>query len=298
MGTQISVSKKQNIRNKIYMIRVMQVILDRDLAELYQVETRTLNQAVKRNIERFPIGFMFQLTQQELNDWMSQIVISNKEKMGIRKKPYAFTEQGVAMLSVLKSKIAVITSIQIIQAFVQMRKFIVDNALILQRINFLEKQQFITTTKLEQIFKAIEDKNIKPQTGIFFDGQVFDAYTFACNLICSAKKSLILIDNYVDESVLTLLSKRSNGVSATIYTKSISKQLTLDIKKHNEQYPVIEVKSLDNTHDRFLIIDEKDLYHIGASLKDLGKKWFAFSRFELGAVDMLKKLEKSNNTTT
>lgn len=217
MDTQISVSKKQNIRDKIYMIRGMQVMLDRDLAELYQVNTRILNQAVKRNIERFPAGFMFQLTQLELKDWMSQIVISNKEKMGIRKKPYAFTEQGVAMLSgVLKSKIAVTISIQIIQAFVQMRKFIVDNALIFQRLDFLEKQHIITTTKLEQIFKAIEDKNIKPQTGIFFDGQVFDAYRFVCTLIRDAKKSLIVIDNYIDESVLTLLSKRSNGVSATI----------------------------------------------------------------------------------
>lgn len=288
---QTGISKKQNISDKIYMIRDTQVMLDRDLAELYQVETRTLNQAVKRNIERFPAGFMFQLTQRELEDWMSQIVMSNKEKMGMRKKPYAFTEQGVAMLSgVLKSKIAIATSIQIIQAFIQMRKFIANNALVLRRIDSLEKQQLITATKLEQIFAAIEDKSIKPQAGIFFDGQVFDAYRFVCDLMRSAKKSLILIDNYIDESVLTLLSKRSDKVNAIIYTKNVSKQLSLDIKKHNEQYPVIEVKNLDSAHDRFLIIDEKELYHIGASLKDLGKKWFAFSRLEIETVGILKKL--------
>ena len=156
MNTQISILKKQNIRDKIYTIRGIQVILDRDLANLYQVETRTLNQAVKRNKDRFPSDFMFQLTQKELEDWMSQIVITNKKKMGIRKKPYAFTEQGVAMLSgVLKSKIAITISIQIIQAFVQMRKFIADNTLLFQRIDRLEKQHLITTTKLEQIFQAI-----------------------------------------------------------------------------------------------------------------------------------------------
>jgi len=164
MSTTISISKKQDIRDKIYTIRGVQVMLDRDLAELYQVETRLLNQAVKRNKDRFPSGFMFQLTQKELEDWMSQIMISNAEKMGIRKKPYAFTEQGVAMLSgVLKSKVAITTSIQIIQSFIQMRKFIADNSILFQRINYLEKQQLITETKLEQIFQAIEDKKIQPQ---------------------------------------------------------------------------------------------------------------------------------------
>lgn len=263
----------------------MQVMLDRDLADLYQVETRTLNQAVKRNIDRFPDGFMFQMTSQEMEDWMSQIVISNKEKMGIRKNPYAFTEQGVAMLSgVLKSKVAVATSIHIIQAFVQMRKFIADNTLVLQRIDRLEKQQLITATKLEQIFQAIEDKNIKPQTGIFFDGQVFDAYVFISKLIKQAKKSIILIDNYIDESVLTLFSKRSKYCKAIIYTKNISKKLQLDLAKHNEQYSLIEAREFSSSHDRFLILDEEEIYLIGASLKDLGKKWFAFSKLDKNSI--------------
>ena len=187
-------------------------MLDRDLAELYQVETRTLNQAVKRNSDRLPTGFMFQLTPQEMENWMSQIVMSNKEKMGIRRKPYAFTEQGLAMLSgVLKSKIAVEISIQIIEAFVQMRKVMTESSLILQRIDRLERDSLITATKLDQILTAIEDKGIQPEKGIFFDGQVFDAYVFISKMIKQAKHSIILIDNYVDDSVLTLLSKRTKG---------------------------------------------------------------------------------------
>lgn len=214
MGTQISISKKHNIRDKIYMIRGFQVMLDRDLAELYQVETRTLNQAVKRNIDRFPADFMFQLTTEEYNSLKSQFVILENLGKGQHSKylPSVFTEQGVAMLAgVLKSKVAITTSIQIIQAFVQMRKFIADNVLVLQRIDRPEKKQFITTTKLEQIFQAIEDKNIKPQTGIFFEGQVFDAYVFVSKLIKQAQKSIILIDNYIDESVLILLTKRKKA---------------------------------------------------------------------------------------
>lgn len=279
------------------MIRDMQVMLDRDLADLYQVETRILNQAVKRNQDRFPSDFMFQFTQNELENWMSQIVISNKEKMGIRKKPYAFTEQGVAMLSgVLKSEVAIATSIQIIQAFVQMRKFIADNALVFQRIDRLEKQQLITATKLEQIFRAIEDKNIKPQTGIFFEGQVFDAYVFVSKLIKQAKRSIALIDNYIDESILTLLSKRSKNCKAIIYTKKISKNLQLDLKKHNEQYAPIEAQEFNNSHDRFLILDETEVYHIGASLKDLGKKWFAFSRLEKNSIFEISKRLKNERS--
>jgi hypothetical protein len=297
MRVQISISdsEKQSIRDKIYTIRGIQVMLDRDLAELYLVETRTLNQAVKRNKDRFPSDFMFQLTQKELEDWMSQIVISNKEKMGIRKKPYAFTEQGVAMLSgVLKSKIAIVISIQIIQAFVQMRKFIIENAILFQRMDRLEKQQLITDTKLEQIFQAIENKNIKPQTGIFFEGQVFDAYVFVSKLIKQAKKSITLIDNYIDESILTLLSKRSSKCTATIYTKNISKKLQLDLKKHNTQYSPIEIKVFQYAHDRFLILDDMEIYHIGASLKDLGKRWFAFSKLDKDVLEIFRRLKRSS----
>ncbi|MCK4608984.1 MAG: ORF6N domain-containing protein [Gammaproteobacteria bacterium] len=291
MSTQTSLSKKQNINDKIYTIRGEQVMLDRDLAELYQVETRALKQAVKRNQKRFPHDFMFILDESEIDVLVSQSVIPSRQILG-GAKPYAFTEQGVASISgVLSSDKAVDVHVQIMRAFVYMRKFIKDNALLFQRIDCLEKQQLITATKLEQIFQAIEDKNIKPQTGIFFEGQIFDAYVFVSKLIKQAKQSVILIDNYVDESVLTLLSKRSKNCTAIIYTKDISKRLQLDIKKYNEQYAPIEVQEFDNSHDRFLILDEMEVYHIGASLKDLGKKWFAFSKLEKNSIlEIFKRL--------
>ncbi|MCK5522819.1 MAG: hypothetical protein KAI83_06760 [Thiomargarita sp.] len=156
----------------------------------------------------------------------------------------------------------------------------------------IEQKQLITDTKLDKVFEAIEAKEIKPKQGIFFDGQIFDAYVFVAGLIKTAKKSIILIDNYIDETVLTLLSKRVKNCTATIYTKTISRKLQLDLKKHNQQYPPVEIKIFDNAHDRFLILDDKDIYHFGASLKDLGKKWFAFSKFEKGALEVLGRLSK------
>jgi len=239
---ELTTSTHDSIKTKIYTIRGLQVMLDRDLAELYGVETRVLNQAVKRNIERFPEEFMFQLTKEEAENWMSQIVISNKERMGIRKMPFVFTEQGVSMLSaVLKSEIAVSISIKIIKSFVEMRKFISNNALIFQRLDLLELKQSKTDEKVEAILSAIEDKSMKPKQGIFYDGQVYDAYIFVSDLIKSANKNIVLIDNYIDDTVLTLLSKREAKVKVTIYTKNISKQLELDLQKHNAQYPTIEL---------------------------------------------------------
>lgn len=290
---EVTASIDDSIKTKIYTIRGLQVMLDRDLAELYGVETRVLNQAVKRNMERFPEEFMFQLTKEETDYWMSQIVISNKERMGIRKMPFVFTEQGVSMLSaVLKSEIAVAISIKIIKSFVEMRKFISNNALIFQRLDSLEQKQSKTDEKVEAIFNAIEDKSIKPKQGIFYDGQVYDAYIFVSDLIKSANESIVLIDNYIDDTVLTLLSKREPKVKATIYTKNITKQLELDLQKYNTQYPKIEIKRFDSSHDRFLLIDNIEVYHIGASLKDLGKKWFAFSKLDMGVLNILEKLEK------
>ncbi len=287
------------IKTKIYFVRGQQVMLDSDLAEIYDVATKVFNQAVKRNKDRFPDIFRFQLSETEFNNLRSQSVTSSlqvQEHGGRRYLPYVFTEQGVAMLSaVLHNKTAVKVSIKIINAFVEMRRFINHNAQIFARLGQVEQRQIVfeseTEKNFEKVFQELEKSQEIPKQGIFYNGQVYDAYLFACNLIRSAKKSLILIDNYIDESVLTLLSKRSKGVSATIYTKSISKQLDLDIKKHNEQYPNIVVKNFDNTHDRFLVIDEKEIYHIGASLKDLGKKWFAFSKLELETLEILKKLE-------
>ena len=202
----------------------------------------------------------------------------------------------LSMLSaVLKSKTAIETSIKIIESFVNMRRILSSNNQLFQRLEQIEKRQISyelkSDEKFDKIFDAIEEKSIKPKQGIFYDGQVYDAYIFISDLIKSANKSLVLIDNYVDDTVLTLLSKRNPKVDATIYIKNISKQLELDLKKHNTQYDEIKIKKFENAHDRFLIIDEKEIYHIGASLKDLGKKWFAFSKLDIEALDMLSKIK-------
>jgi len=280
-----------DIKNKIFTFRGLQVIIDRDLADLYGVEVKRLNEQVKRNIERFPVDFRFQLNNNEKNELVANCDRFNKLKHS-SVNPHAFTEQGVSMLSaVLRSETAIRVSINIINAFVQMRRFISDNAGIFQRLEQVELKQIQADQKFEQVFKALNDKKSYPKQGIFYDGQIFDAYAFVSGLIKSAKKSIILIDNYIDESVLTLLSKRNKTVDAFIYTKTISKQLKLDIKKHNQQYPKIDLKSFEKSHDRFLIIDNETVYHIGASLKDLGKKWFAFSKMEMDSFELINKLD-------
>jgi hypothetical protein len=279
------------IQSCIYTIRDLQVMVDSDLAKLYCIEVKVLNQAVKRNSERFPTGFMFQLTTQETENLKSQIVTSSWG--GKRKNSYAFTEQGVAMLAgILKSETAVKTSIQIINAFVAMRRFIATNARIFQRLDIVERKQLETDEKFKKIFNAIEAKEIIPKQGIFFNGQIFDAYKFVSDLFRTANKSIIIIDNYIDDTVLVHLAKRHENVTVTILTKSISKHLMLDVKKFNEQYPAIEIKEFNNAHDRFIVIDGNIVYHFGASLKDLGKKWFAFSKMDIGAMEMLGKLGK------
>jgi len=196
------------------------------------------------------------------------------------------------MLSaVLRSETAIRVSIQIMNAFVEMRKLILNNASLFQRLDKMEVKQIEADLKFEQIFKALESRDQQPEKGIFFEGQVFDAYAFVSGIVKKASKSIILIDNYVDENVLTILAKRNKAAIATIYTKQITKQLELDLKKHNEQYSEIAIKTLTDSHDRFLIIDQQELYHIGASLKDLGKKWFAFSRMDSLTGDVLNKLK-------
>ncbi|MCG2720354.1 MAG: ORF6N domain-containing protein [Nanoarchaeota archaeon] len=282
-------NKEVIIKNKIYTIRGLQVMLDRDLAELYGVTTGSLNQAVKRNIERFPKDFMFQLTKEEFENLISQNVISSWG--GTRTLPSVFTEQGVAALSgVLKSKKAVQVNIQIIRAFVAMRQLIAKNQGLFIRLDNIERKQIQYDENFEKIFQAIDQKQIKPKQGIFFNGQIFDAYSFISDLIRTAKQSIILIDNYIDDSVLTLFSKRKEKIKVTIYTKEITKQLQLDLDKFNSQYQEIEIKEFKDSHDRFMIIDNKETYHIGASLKDLGKKWFAFSKFDKEALNILDKL--------
>ena len=288
--------KQQDIENLIYVIRGTQVMLDSDLAMIYGEETKYLKRAVRANISRFPSDFMFTLTREELNDLRCKNGTSNN-RGGTRYLPYAFTEIGIAMLSsVLHSQIAVDANIRIMRAFVASRHFFAANAQMFQRIEVIEHHQLEMAThqkdtdkQIRQILKRLDDKNTTPTQGIFFDGQIFDAYTFVSDLIRSAKKSIVLFDNYVDDTVLAMLDKRKAKISATIYTKSVSKQFSLDLAKYNAQYRPIEVKQFDRVHDRFLCIDNT-VYHIGASLKDLGKRWFAFSKMEMTAKELLGKM--------
>ena len=315
-----SIQPLENIENLIHVIRGKQVMLDRDLARLYGVETKRLNQQVQRNLERFPEDFMFQLNKEEFENWKSQFATSNSDeslrsqfatsteeenwksqfatsnsiKMGARKLPYAFTESGIAMLSgVLRSPQAVSMNIQIMRAFVAMRRFLASNAQVFQRLEVMERTQLSllahqesTDQKVEEIFRRLDDDNTKPTEGILFDGQIFDAYKFVTERIREAKKRIVLIDNYIDETVLAMLDKRGKDVTAKVYTKNISRQLSLDFDKHNAQYAPIEVEQFDRAHDRFLCIDDT-VYLIGASIKDLGKKWFGFTKIDGWTTDEL-----------
>lgn len=296
MQNKVIVQEALSIDEKIFTIRSIQVMLDRDLALLYGVETKVFNQAVKRNIARFPRDFMFQLSVEEKIELVTNCDRLEKLKHSST-NPYVFTEQGVSMLSaILKSDIAIEISIEIVRAFVHMRKVISNNALIFDKFEKIEQKLIKHDDRFEEIFKAIEAKDIKPKQGIFFNGQIYDAYLFVSDIIKSAKSSIILIDNYVDENTLTLLSKRDRDTNATIYTKTISKVLQLDLEKYNAQYSKIEIKKFELSHDRFLIIDKKKVYHIGASLKDLGKKWFAFSLMDENSVVILDKIGEINDT--
>jgi hypothetical protein len=276
------------IEECIMILRDKQVMIDRDLAMLYGVEVKRLNEQVRRNTGRFPDRFRFQLTDNERHE-----LVANCDRFMVLKhstvNPYAFTEQGIGMLSdVLNSQEAIKTSIQIMDAFVAMRRFFATYAELTKRVMDLETRQIAakldTDQKFELVFKAIEANEVKPKQGIFFDGEVFDAYVMATRIIKSAKKSIILIDNYVDESVITVFGKKASGVKVTILTPTISRQLALDIQRANTQYPVIEAKTFSQSHDRFLIVDETDIYLLGASLKDLGKKWFGFAQLSKESI--------------
>ena len=293
--------KQSTLETLIFTVREKQVMLDYHLAAIYEVATKRLNEQVKRNKKRFPDAFMFQLSEREWENLQSQFATTtNAENLQSqfatakrRTLPYVFTEQGVSMLSaVLNSDRAILVSIQIMNAFVNIRKFLLNNASVFQRLDTIELKQLKTDERIELLFKAMEAGQPKADSGIFFDGQVFDAYVFVADLIKCAKNEIILIDNYVNESVLNLLTKRRKGIHATIYTKQISKQLQLDLDKYNSQYPPIEIKVLKASHDRFLVIDQKTLYHLGASLKDLGKKWFAFSKMDHLANLVLNQLKE------
>ena len=259
---------KTRIEERIFNIRGRQVMIDRDLALLYQVEVAQMNRQVKRNLERFPDDFMFQLTKEEWDSLKCQNGISNS-RGGDR------------------STIAIEANIRIIRAFVSLRKAFKDNEMILHRIERIEYRQSYSEFRIEELFSKIQNpKGDDPRQGIFFDGQIYDAYTFGADLVRKAARRIVLIDNYIDDTVLTMLSKRADGVEATIYTGKISKQLQLDLDKHNAQYPPITVRTFSKAHDRFLIIDDA-VYLVGASIKDLGKKWFGFTLMENAEAEEL-----------
>lgn len=283
-----------SIESLIFNIRGQQVMFDKDLATLYGVSTKRLNEQVKRNLERFPEDFMFQLTKEECS--RSQIATLNgKRGNNLKYAPYVFTENGIAMLSgILRSPTAIAVNIQIMRAFTMMRRFISLDSGIFKRMDVIEYNQLMIQKHQNESDKRIEDvldKLEKTTTvqGVFYDGQIFDAHTFICDLIRQAKHRIILIDNYIDDSVLKRLDKRAQGVNAIIYTLKIPQTLKMDIKLHNAQYPAIDVKLATNFHDRFMIVDDS-VYHIGASIKDLGKKTFAFCLLEESPEELLSRI--------
>jgi len=282
-GAMMLVESNTVIQNLIYVIRGKQVMIDSDLAKLYQVETKVFNQAVKRNIIRFPDSFHFQLTEEEFESLRSQIVTSNG-KGGRRYLPYVFTEQGIAMLSaVLRSDIAVQISIRIMETFVEMRHFISNNELLFEKISNVELKQLEyqknTDDKLDVIFNHIS-ANAESNQKVFFDGQIYDAFSFIVELIEKASVDIKLIDNYVDIDTLNILRRKLPGVTVTIYTHSNTPLNNTDVNTFNSQYPTLTINHIQSFHDRFLIIDNSIAYHIGASIKDAGKKCFAISLME------------------
>lgn len=282
----------ETIERAIYTIRGVQVMLDKDLSVLYGVETRVLNQAVRRNAERFPSHFMFQLTKEEYDSLRSQIVtLESGRGQHTKYLPYAFTEQGVSQLSaVLKSKTAVMVSIRIIDAFVAMRRFLSSNAEIYRRLTTLEHHQIESDHKIDTILNKMEENTPRISSEqLFATGCVWDAWDYISQLVRSAKTRIILIDNFVDERVLTLLAKRADGVTATIHSR-YTQQFTLDLQKHNEQYPTVNFIQLpQKAHDRFLIIDD-EAYLLGASVKDMGTSLCAVTKLETSPEKVLALL--------
>lgn len=289
------------IQNLIYVIRGKQVMLDSDLAMLYQVETKRLNEAVKRNISRFPEKFRFQLTKDEYENLKSQFstssFVNDTEHGGRRKLPYVFTEQGIAMLSaVLRSEVAIQVSIRIMDTFVELRKYMANASVLYERINSMETRQLLYQEKADKQFERIFDyiaAHEESNQKIFYDGQIFDAFRIMTDLVQQAEKTIVLIDGYVDIGTLNILSKKKDEVSVCIYTFASTRLSVQDIAKFNAQYPKLKVRYTTAFHDRFLILDNSKAYHIGASIKDAGKKCFAINRIEdIGVInDILQRAE-------
>ena len=293
----------KNIKNLIYTIRGKQVMLDSDVAMLYHYETKRINETVRRNKERFPINFCFQLTEDETENLRSQFATSSLEKEsygGRRTLPYVFTEQGIAMLSgLLRNEVAIQVSINIMDAFVEMRKFLVTNGQIFERLSNIEckllnqdKMLSSHEKNFEKIFDELQ-KNKKEEFSqkIFFDGQIYDSYSLIVDIIKTAKNKILIIDNYIDDSILKMLAKKNKEIEVVILTSQNSKISQLDINKFNKQYPILKIAYTNKFHDRFIVIDNKKLYHCGASLKDLGKKCFAISK--INDIEYIKRLEKA-----
>ncbi len=300
----------ENIRNLIYTVRGKQVMLDSDVAMLYHYETKYINLAVKRNIERFPENFCFQLDEKELEslrlqfatlkvekqseNLRSQFATLNKTGRGRHRKylPYVFTEQGIAMLSgLLKNDIAVQVSINIMNAFAEMRKFILNNGQVFERLTKVEYKLLEYDKKFNIVFDELQkDKGTEFKQKVFFEGQIYDSYSLIIDIIKKAKAKIVIIDNYIDDSILKMLSKKNENVEVAILTSQNCNLNKLDIRKFNKQYPRLKLSYIKKFHDRFILIDSKELYHIGASLKDLGKKCFAISKIE--DMDCIEKISK------
>ncbi len=278
----------EEIRNLIYTIRGKQVMLDSDVAMLYHYETKNVNKAVKRNIDRFPEDFCFQLTKDEMDKmWFQNGTTSKGENNKYRSEkylPYAFTEQGIAMLSgVLKNDIAIEVSINIMRAFIEMRKFINTNKNLFEKVinieNKMDKKFIEQDKKFDIIFDQLQlEENIKQR--IFFDGQIYDAYSLIIDIIKKANNKILIIDNYIDDSVLKMLTKKKNNVEVIILTSDKTNIQNIDIQKFNKEYPILKIAKANKFHDRFIVLDNKEMYHLGASIKDLGKKCFGINKIE------------------
>lgn len=299
MENEISILEENSIRSKIHVIRGQQVMLDFDLAEIYGYSTKAFNQQVKNNIERFDEDFRFQLSDAEVSELSRSKFLTSMQTKGIKGgrtyNPYAFTEQGIYMLmTVLKGDLAVTQSKMLIRTFKEMKHFIQNNSHIFAELDNIKNHLLEsdlhhkeTDKKIKELFSLMDKYNIKETQGIFFQGQIFDAYAKFDSFLAAAKKEIILIDNYVDLSILQRLAKKKKGVNVTIYTDPKTKLTSQDIQTFNTQYPTLTVNHTTKTHDRFLIIDNATIYHIGASLKDLGKKCFGFSILDSSFIPMI-----------
>lgn len=288
----------ENIKNLIYTIRGKQVMLDSDVAMLYHYETKYINLAVRRNKERFPESFCFQLTKEEFDNLRLQIATlnyqtDNKTQVTRKYLPYVFTEQGIAMLSgLLKNEIAIQVSINIMNAFVEMRRFIVTNSNIFNLSTRMEHKFLEYDQKFDIVFDELQNKKERDfNQKIFFDGQIYDSYSLIIDIIKTAKSKILIIDNYIDDSILKMLSKKNKNVEVVILTSQNSNISKLDITKFNKQYATLKIAYTNKFHDRFIAIDNKELYHCGASLKDLGKKCFAISK--MNDIEHIKRLEEA-----